>query len=167
VTAQKLKLCSTLHSLQLFNRLESILSNCLCGSKPLQGSSTSLVGLRMTLSSHLLLILGGRGFINLVSFRDFLKLFLFVYLYLKVTCKMECFNRRGNFYTTFGNNYLPKGRAILGYTVPAKSWSHRHTTQKLRGLGGHPASMGPKNEFFPILLSLTTNLSLCLWFVLI
>jgi hypothetical protein len=63
--------------------------------------------------SHLLLLtLAGRGLVNLVHFRDFLKLFeLFTSLLKELPCKMECFNLRGNLHN-IAKDCKPTGRSL-------------------------------------------------------
>jgi len=96
-----------------FNRLESILSNWFW-SKLLPGSSASLSLLYCLTPSvwgdaqFLLLTLGGRGLVNLLSFRNFLTLLLFTFLLKELLCWVECFNLGENIHHRAKHSYIHK-----------------------------------------------------------
>jgi hypothetical protein len=78
------------------SRLENILPRCLSWSKSLEGCSSC------SESSYSLLTLAGRSLGNLLSFREFLRLFLLLFTSLlkELPSRIECFNLRGSLYKT-------------------------------------------------------------------
>ena len=92
------------------SRLENILLRCLSWSKSLEGCSSCS---ESSLKTYSLLTLSGRSLGNLLSFREFLRLFflLFTSLLKELPCKMECFNLRGNLHN-IAKDCKPTGRSL-------------------------------------------------------